>query len=199
MLRSYRYAVVCLLAGCIPPPGSSQQQGAYPSQGASPSQSQPNGWQHGARAPQREDEANDDEAAAWDGEREAAEREREAAEREREAAEGARGQAPSPPRDGRPAPKRGPPPASSGRADDAGNSNWWLCTAEASLGTSQGSGPPTYRTQSALGNGPTRDDASLNAFKDCNSLVGFYKSLAWGSGETVEGGTCTIVNCTTQR
>jgi hypothetical protein len=184
MLTSYRYAVVCLLVGCIPPPGSyQQQQGAYPAQGGSRSQSPSNG-------------ANDDEAAAWDGEREAAEGEREAAEREREATEGARGQAPTPRRDGRSAPKRGRAPASSGRADGASNANWWLCTAEASLGTSQGSGPVSYRTQSALGNGPTRDDASLAALKDCNSLVGFYKSLAWGSGETVEGGTCTIVNCT---
>jgi hypothetical protein len=73
-----------------------------------------------------------------------------------------------------------------------------MCTAEGSLGTAAGSGPMHYRSQTAYGDGPTRDEAGLKALKDCNAMVGFYKNLAWTSGERTEGGTCSIANCITQ-
>ena len=70
------------------------------------------------------------------------------------------------------------------------------CTAEASLGTTQGNMPTIYRTITAMGNGPSRDAASVKALKDCGALVGTAENLAWLSGEQVEGGNCAISRCT---
>jgi hypothetical protein len=89
-------------------------------------------------------------------------------------------------------------PRSSGTSRSSGNSSWWMCTAEGSLGTASENGPMDYRTQTAYGNGPTRDEAGIKALKDCNALMGFYKNLAWTSGQQTDGGTCSIANCITQ-
>jgi hypothetical protein len=74
-------------------------------------------------------------------------------------------------------------------------SNWWLCTAEASLGTAYGDGPMSYSTERAYGNGPTRDEAYLNALRDCQAMVSMSTSLADSSGQRQEGGTCEISSC----
>ncbi|HSR97027.1 MAG TPA: DUF4344 domain-containing metallopeptidase [Kofleriaceae bacterium] len=86
----------------------------------------------------------------------------------------------------------------SGNSGNSGNSGWWMCTAEGSLGTANGNGPMDYRTQTAYGDGPTRDEAGNKALKDCGAMMGFYKNLAWTSGQRTEGGSCSIANCITQ-
>jgi hypothetical protein len=70
------------------------------------------------------------------------------------------------------------------------------CTAEASVGTTQGNYPTIYRTITAMGNGPNRDAASVKALKDCGALVSTALNLAWLSGEQTEGGNCAISRCT---
>ena len=126
--RCYRYAVVWLLVGCIPP------SGPYPSQ---PSQT---GWQQQpAASPNDYEEDGDD----------------------------------------------------SGN----GNSNWWLCTAEGSIGTASGDGPWSYSTETGQGDGPTRDAAYLNALENCNALITTALSLATAAGEAREGGTCSVTDC----
>jgi hypothetical protein len=79
---------------------------------------------------------------------------------------------------------------------NSGNSGGVTCTAEASLGTTQGNMPTIYRTITAMGNGPSRDAASVQALKDCGALVGTAQNLAWLSGEQTEGGNCVISRCT---
>jgi hypothetical protein len=86
--------------------------------------------------------------------------------------------------------------SSRGDSRNSGNSGGVTCTAEASLGTTQGNMPTIYRTISAMGNGPTRGAASVKALKDCGALVGNAQSLAWLSGEQTEGGNCAISRCT---
>jgi hypothetical protein len=79
---------------------------------------------------------------------------------------------------------------------NSGSSGGVTCTAEASLGTTQGNMPTIYRTISAMGNGPSRDAASVKALKDCGALVGAAQNLAWLSGESTEGGNCVVSKCT---
>ena len=79
---------------------------------------------------------------------------------------------------------------------DARSSGGVTCTAEASLGTTQGNMPTIHRTITAMGNGPSRGAASVKALKDCGALVGNALSLAWLSGEQTEGGNCAISRCT---
>jgi hypothetical protein len=88
-----------------------------------------------------------------------------------------------------------PAPTSRGSASTRGNSNWWLCKAEGSLGTAYGDEDFSYSTQTGYGNGPTRDDAYLKALGDCNALMSTAMSLANLSGQRQDGGTCSVVNC----
>jgi hypothetical protein len=77
----------------------------------------------------------------------------------------------------------------------SGNSNWWLCTATGSLGTAYGDGPWDYSTELAHGNGPTRDDAYLQAVEDCNSMMSMSISLAISNGQKYDGGSCSVTDC----
>lgn len=71
----------------------------------------------------------------------------------------------------------------------------WVCTAEASYGTSYGNGPTDYRNQSIMGTGNTRDEAGYQALKDCGSLMGVNNNREWSSGARVEGGDCKVTKC----
>lgn len=76
-----------------------------------------------------------------------------------------------------------------------GNSSWWLCTAEGSIGTAYGDEPFSYSTETAYGGGPTRDHAYRKALEDCNALISLASSLAISWGQRRDGGTCSVVNC----
>ena len=77
----------------------------------------------------------------------------------------------------------------------AAGSGGWMCTAEASVGTTHGSLSTIYRNISAHGKGPNRKAASAKALEDCGALVTAQLSLAGSSGATTEGGTCAISRC----
>jgi hypothetical protein len=132
-------AAICLMVGCIPPPG------AYPSEPPPP------GWEQGP-----EDTSSYREEDGQDGQ------------------------------DGQ---------DRQDRQASSGNSNWWLCTAEGSMGTAYGDGPWSYSTERAHGNGPTRDDAYIQALDDCNSMMSMASSLAISSGAKRDGGSCTVSEC----
>lgn len=97
-------------------------------------------------------------------------------------------------------------PAATGTGYGRGNGNggsrggggrgrtWWMCTAEASLGTAIGDGPMNYRVKSAVNNGPTKQEAATKALKDCGAIVGAAMAIDGGDSRH-EGGTCEISQC----
>jgi Putative metallopeptidase len=88
-----------------------------------------------------------------------------------------------------------PAPTSHGSSSDRGNTSWWLCTAEGSIGTAYGDEPFSYSTETAYGGGPTRDQAYRKALEDCNALISMASSLAISWGQRRDGGTCSVVSC----
>lgn len=79
--------------------------------------------------------------------------------------------------------------------DAAGGPSNWTCLARGSIGTAQGNGPMLYRTKEWPDTGSTRDEAYLKALRGCNALMGNAANLGNLSGEEVEGGSCTVVDC----
>jgi hypothetical protein len=69
----------------------------------------------------------------------------------------------------------------------------WQCTAEGEVSTASDDGPWRNSTERGLGDGPTRDDAYLNAMKNCYALLKTTAALARDATST---GDCKVVDCT---
>lgn len=109
-----------------------------------------------------------------------------------------RARGPAPGRGTGGAPQRGQAPPVRGRTAGGNGGGgrgrvWWMCTAEASLGSAEGNGPMTYRQKSAVNNGPTKEEAAMKALKDCGAIVG--AAMAIEGDRRHEGGTCEISQC----
>jgi hypothetical protein len=71
----------------------------------------------------------------------------------------------------------------------------WMCWAEGSTGYAYGNGPWSYRAKSIPADGRTRDEASLQALRDCNALLGFSANLDNLSGAATDNGMCKVTRC----
>jgi hypothetical protein len=74
-------------------------------------------------------------------------------------------------------------------------SDKWMCRAVASVGTSRENGPWDHAGVDMLGSGNTRDEAYLQALRDCNAMSSTKKNQGWLSGAAVSGGDCTVTQC----
>jgi hypothetical protein len=75
------------------------------------------------------------------------------------------------------------------------NPNWWLCTAEGSVGTASGDGPWSWSTERADGNGANRDEAQTLALEDCNSMMILSAKLPMTIYEKREARRCRVTDC----
>lgn len=71
----------------------------------------------------------------------------------------------------------------------------WTCWAEGRTGVAYGNGPYTYGSKSTPANGRTRDEAALQALRDCNALVSLDQNLNNLSGATTDNGACRVTRC----
>jgi hypothetical protein len=70
----------------------------------------------------------------------------------------------------------------------------WNCIAEASLGTALGNGPMNYSVKSGYGTASTRDEAVTLALKECGETVNV--SILIADDMRTETGTCALSRCT---
>jgi hypothetical protein len=87
------------------------------------------------------------------------------------------------------------PYTSRNNSGNSGGQLWWMCTATASFGSAYGDGPMEYSSIKQYGNGPTKEKAYLMALENCHAAVSMDTSLANASGKRQDGGTCTVVDC----
>jgi hypothetical protein len=71
----------------------------------------------------------------------------------------------------------------------------WMCKAESKVSSPSDDGVWRDNVQSALGGGPSRDIAYLNALKNCIALVKTEDSLATIGGNYRSSGLCKVVEC----
>jgi len=197
------FAIVCLvvgLVGCVPPYGSTQQQWQTSNwneaEAGSPQEAygQPGyGSAQEARYPQQRGTAQQ-QRDAQDGERYAAEMERYAAEMERRARQQSQ-QARYPQRQRYPQQARYPQQQRYPQ-QSRNSGRQWLCKAESAVSSSGDEGEPWKdSTTSALGGGPTRDIAYVNALRNCVELVKTEDSVATIGGNYRSSGMCKVVEC----
>lgn len=71
----------------------------------------------------------------------------------------------------------------------------WTCWADGSTGASYDNGPYTYRNKSTPADGRTRDEAALQALRDCNALLSADANLKDLSGAETETAGCHVTRC----